>query len=141
MWINGLKFLIVSHHFAKFSDHSSDTTINIFYVTLQDHVIKGSGDFICSLYISTLPPRYPAPLPLKVRSFWLELTLSPSISIFVKFREKKLIMSTSIFGWTLLRSPSGIFKKWTPSVHDKSVRFMEMSALQRVHLRIRNLQK
>ena len=31
-----------------------------------------------------------------VRSFWLELTLSPSISIFVKLRQKKL-MSTSIF--------------------------------------------
>ena len=34
----------------------------------------------------------------KVRSFCLELTLSPSISIHVKCREKKLIMSTSIFG-------------------------------------------
>ena len=36
----------------------------------------------------------------KVRSFWLEFTLSSSISIFVKFREKKLMMSNSIFGWT-----------------------------------------
>ena len=36
--------------------------------------------------------------PSKVRSFWLELTLSPSISLLVKFREKKLMMSTSIFG-------------------------------------------
>ena len=35
------------------------------------------------------------PLP-KVRLFWLEITLSPSISIRVKFREKKLMMSTSI---------------------------------------------
>ena len=43
----------------------------------------------------TLPPP-PPPIPLKVRSFWLELTLSPSISIFVKLRQKKL-MSTSIF--------------------------------------------
>ena len=34
----------------------------------------------------------------KVRSSWLELTLSPSISILAKFRGKKLIMSTSIFG-------------------------------------------
>ena len=33
-----------------------------------------------------------------LRSFWLELTLSSSISILVKFREKKLIMSTSISG-------------------------------------------
>ena len=34
----------------------------------------------------------------QVHSFWLELTLSPSMSKFVKFRENKLIMSTSIFG-------------------------------------------
>ena len=40
------------------------------------------------------------PLSPKAPSFWLELTLSPSISILVKFREKKLMMSTSIFGWT-----------------------------------------
>ena len=38
------------------------------------------------------------PPPLKVRSFCLDLTLSPSISILMKFREKKLIMSISIFG-------------------------------------------
>ena len=38
----------------------------------------------------------PPPISLKVRSFWLELTLSPSISIFVKLRQRKL-MSTSIF--------------------------------------------
>ena len=36
----------------------------------------------------------------KTCSFWLELMLSPSISILVKCREKKLIMSTSIVGWT-----------------------------------------
>ena len=42
----------------------------------------------------------PFPLPLKVRSFWLELTLSHSISILVKFREKKIIMCTSGLGWT-----------------------------------------
>ena len=39
----------------------------------------------------------PPPPPRKVRSFWLELTRSHSISILVKFRDKKL-MSTSIFG-------------------------------------------
>ena len=56
------------------------------------------------------PPPRPACLPLlvfeqpftlpspKVRSFWLELPLSPSMSILMKFRKKKLIMSTSIFG-------------------------------------------
>ena len=41
-----------------------------------------------------------APPPPKLYSFWLELTLSPSICIPGKFREKKLIMSTSIFAWT-----------------------------------------
>ena len=38
----------------------------------------------------------------------------------------------------LLRSCSGVPIKWTPLVHDKSVRFMEMSALKRVHLKIRS---
>ena len=41
-----LKFLIVSHHYVKFSGYrpcgSSDTAAKIFYVTLQDHVIEGS---------------------------------------------------------------------------------------------------
>ena len=44
------------------------------------------------------PPLSPNKTNTKVHSFWLELTLSPSISILMKFREKKLIMSTSIFG-------------------------------------------
>ena len=39
-----------------------------------------------------------SPPPSTVCSFWLELPLSPSISIFVKSIEKKLIVSTSIFG-------------------------------------------
>ena len=39
-----------------------------------------------------------------------------------------------------LLSHSEISVKWTPLVHDKSVRFMEMSAF-RVHLKIRSLQK
>ena len=42
--------LIVSHHFAKFSGHrpygTSDAAAKIVNVTLQDHVIKGSGDFM-----------------------------------------------------------------------------------------------
>ena len=57
-----LKFLTVSHHLTKFSSHkpcsSSDTAAKIFYVTLQDHVIKESGNFMegnSSLYIPTLP--------------------------------------------------------------------------------------
>ena len=41
----------------------------------------------------------------------------------------------------LLRSQSGISIKWTRLVHGKSVHFMEMSFLQRVHLIIRCLQK
>ena len=56
-----LKFLIVNLHFSKFCDHklcdSSDTAAKIVYVTSQDHVIKGSGDFMernSSLYIPTL---------------------------------------------------------------------------------------
>ena len=48
-----------------------------------------------------LPPCLPLfifePPPPKARSFCLELILSPSISILVKYREKKLIMSTNIF--------------------------------------------
>ena len=36
----------------------------------------------------------------KVRSFWLQLTFFPSISLLVKFREKILIVSLSIFGRT-----------------------------------------
>ena len=40
----------------------------------------------------------PSP-PCKVCLFWLKLTLSPSISLLIRFREKKLIVSASIFGW------------------------------------------
>ena len=40
--------------------------------------------------------RFPSPPPPKVRSFWLEFPLSPSISILEKFRENKLIMSTIV---------------------------------------------
>ena len=62
MWLNGLDFLIVSHHFGKFIGHrpcgSSDTAAKIVYVTLQNHVIRRPGDFIevkTSFYIPTLP--------------------------------------------------------------------------------------
>ena len=41
----------------------------------------------------------------------------------------------------LLRSHNGISINWTPSVHNKSTRFMEMSSLQRVHLKLGSLQK
>ena len=62
MWLNELKFLIVSHHFVKFSGHrpcgSGGKAAKIVSVDLQGHVIKRSGDFIegkSSLYIPTLP--------------------------------------------------------------------------------------
>ena len=62
VWLNGLNFFLVSHSFANFSGHglcgSSDTTAKIAYVTLKDHLIKVSGDFIegsSSLYIPTMP--------------------------------------------------------------------------------------
>ena len=52
----------MSHHFAKYSGHnscdSSDRAVNIFLLTFQDHLIKGSGDFMeesSSLYIPILP--------------------------------------------------------------------------------------
>ena len=76
--------------------------------------------YLCSRFPSFDPPCPPLfafvpfrahPLP-KLRLFWLELTLSPLTSILVKFREKKLIMSTSTFGVELHVS----FKKpqWNP---------------------------
>ena len=62
VWLDGLKFLTVSHYYAKFYGPrprgNSDTATNMIYVTLQDHLIKGSGDFEegnSSLYIPTLP--------------------------------------------------------------------------------------
>ena len=62
VWLNGLKFLIVNHHFAKFNDHRpfgrSEIAAKIFYVTLQNHVIKEPGEFMVgnsSLYIPTQP--------------------------------------------------------------------------------------
>ena len=62
VWLNGLNFLIVSHHFGKLSGHrpcgSSDTAAKIVYVASQNHVIRRSGDFIevkTSFFIPTLP--------------------------------------------------------------------------------------
>ena len=115
--------------------------------------IKGTfKKYVCSRFPSfDLPPppflfvlRFRAPLiPPKVCLFWLELPLSPSNFILTKFREKKLIMrvSTSIFELNVS------FKKpqWNLYKMDircmTSVRFVEMSTLQRVHLKIRSLQK
>ena len=63
MWLNESKFLIVIHRLAKFSIHrpsvSSGTAAKILIlVTFQDHMIKGSGDFMegnSTLYIPFLP--------------------------------------------------------------------------------------
>ena len=50
VWHIELKFLIVSQHSDKFGGHrlcgSSYTAAKTFYVTLQDHAIKWSGDFM-----------------------------------------------------------------------------------------------
>ena len=64
------------------------------------------------------PPPSPPP---KVRSVWLELTLCPSISILVKFREKKLLMSTSIFGWTQRVNRWNLYKVDTIGAWQKSI--------------------
>ena len=50
----------------------------------------------------------------KVSLFWLELTLFPSICLNSTY---------------LLRIHIGVSIKWSPLVHDKKVRFMEMPAL------------
>ena len=63
VWLIWLRFFIVNHNLAKFTGQkpcgSSDTaTTKLFYLTLQNHVIKESGHFIkgnSSLYIPTLP--------------------------------------------------------------------------------------
>ena len=62
LWLNGLNFLIASHLFAKFGglrpSGSSDKAAKIVYVTLREHLIKESGDFMegnSSLCILTLP--------------------------------------------------------------------------------------
>ena len=63
--------------------------MTISLVTLEKYVRSRS--------LSLIPPSPPLLALLRFR-FWLELTLSPSISVPVKFRENKLIMSTSIIG-------------------------------------------
>ena len=55
-----MEYLLITHHFAKVDGYracgSRDITYLIFHVTLQDHVIKGSCDFMegsSSLYATT----------------------------------------------------------------------------------------
>ena len=82
---------------------------------------RSKSTFAQDSRVLTPPPPHPprfrpcSPLfffehpPSKVRSFWLELPLSPSISIPVKFREKKLIMSK----WSLYKVATiGAWQKW-----------------------------
>ena len=66
------------------------------------------SSLVCPCLFFSIPP---SP---KVRFFWLELTLFPSICLNSTY---------------LLRIHIGVSIKWTPLVHDKSVRFMEVSAL------------
>ena len=61
MWLYAWKPLIVTHHRIKFNSHkpcgSSDIKYIICDVILQDHVIKGSCDYIegsSSLYVTAL---------------------------------------------------------------------------------------
>ena len=90
-------------------------------LTYLEHVQYHTQSYRAGIRTFKIPKFWPLPPPLfalarfrasphspKVLSFWLELPVSPSISILVKFREKKLIMSTSIFGWISI--------KWTPLV-------------------------
>ena len=83
------------------------TTHKLFFCTRNMKRVKfHKGTFkkyVRSRFPSFDPPpplfalfRFRAPPPPKVHSFWLELTLSPSISILEKFREKKLITSTIV---------------------------------------------
>ena len=81
--------LIDTHVLKSFSWHSKSTFAQAY------RVLNPPSPFSHLLVFELLPP-----CPPKVRSFWLELTLSPWISILLTFREKTLIMSTSIYGWT-----------------------------------------
>ena len=73
--------------------------LQLFWGHSKSTFAQDSRDLTPSPLFAHVRFRAPPPSP-QVRLFWLELPLSPSISILVKFREKKLIMITSIFGWT-----------------------------------------
>ena len=102
---------IKAKYWSFFSEHLPSKfkpkRIYLWKKTFKKYVRSRSPSFdppftplVCPcLFSNNLHPLF---LP-KVRSFWLELTHSPSISILVKIREKKLILSTSIFGWNLYK--------------------------------------
>ena len=71
LWLNGFNFLIASHLFVKYSCHrpggSSDTAAKIVYMILQEHMIKGTGDFMeesSLLYTPSLPRLIPIDVDL-----------------------------------------------------------------------------
>ena len=86
----------------------------------------------------------PKPPPPKGR-FVLARTSSLPLNFYTYEIQGKEISNEYQYLWLnstrLLRSHSGISIKWTPLLHDKSVCFMEMSALQRVRPKIRSFQK
>ena len=94
-----------------------------------------------------LPPFRPCSLsstPAPKGTFVLARThpLSFNLNFYTSEMQRKEINNEYQYLWLnstcLLRSHSGISIKWTPLVHDKIVHFMEMYALQRVHLKIRS---
>ena len=84
----------------------------------------------CSSLFVFEPP-HPSPPPQGTLVLDRTHPLSPSISILVKFKEKKFVMSTSIFGRTLglwsLKKPQWNLYKVDTIVHDKSA--WQVSAL------------
>ena len=79
-------FLHLFHNFSYLRGHSKST------IAQNSQVLTPLPLLLAVVHFRT-PPSTP-----KLRSFWLELTLSFSTAIFVKFRKKKLMVSISIFG-------------------------------------------
>ena len=101
------------------------------------------------LFVFEQPPApltsHPPPFPPSQSTFVLARTPPLPHNFYTREIQRKEVNAEYQYLWSnsmcLLRSHSLISIKWTPLVHDKSVRFMEISALQRVHLKIRSLQK
>ena len=81
--------------------------------------------------------RAPPPPPSRYVSFGQTFLLP--LNFYTCEIQRKEINNGYQYRWLnstcLLRSHSGICIKWKPLVHDKSVCFMEISYLQRVHLK------
>ena len=95
-----------------------------------------------SLFIFDPPP---PPTPTPQGTFALARTHPLPLNFYACEIQSKEINYEYQYLWLsstcLLRRRSRISIKWTLLVHDKSVRFTEMSTLQRVHLKMRSLQK